>query len=284
MFSDNYVITDKHSLTAKQYVSTIETMPWLYTSLYDSQYLPVLSEEISTKLNSLFRYMFPHQTDEPILDDRKVLKIEHVNGEIKKYDCRTEIKYCVLSNNNLVWKHFIHSVGCPEIEDCRSKIDKITSATDEFVTKISGIQYNPDGSFQSISIYDDSYDLDEYSSVEVLSTLNELCKNKPTLMNGVTTFFSQSNKINYRLNLHYPAKFNQRTKKLEKANDKFMQRYLEILQDSNLIDQDQVDYINSIISTKSMFDVEFVIGEDYQIEDIFVYLYKIYEFKDLTAD
>lgn len=283
MFSENYVITDKHSLITKQYISTIDTMPWIYTSLYDSQYLPVLSEEISTKLNSLFRYMFPHQTDEPILDGYKVLKIEHVDGDIKKYDCRTEIKYCVLSNNNNVWRHFIHSIDCLEIEECRSKIDKITNATDVLVTKISGIQYNPDGSFRSISIYDDSYDLDEYSDIETLSSLNDMCKRYPGSIRGVTTFFPQSNRIDFRLNLSYPSKFDAKTRRMKKSNDKYVQKYLEILRDSNLIDQDQLEYVTSIVPVKSMFDIEFVLGEDYQIEDVIVYVYKIHEFEDLTT-
>lgn len=282
MFSENYIVTDKHSLFTKKHLSTLDVMPWIYTSLYDPQYLPVFSEEIYAKLNAFFWYRFPHPTDEPILDDRKILKIESVDGEIISYDCRTEIKYSVLSNNNILWRHFVDSTICSELNECRSKIDRITSETDILSTKISGIQYNADGSFLSISIYDTSYDLGEYESIETLSTLNNMCKTSSMMM-GVATFFPSSDRIKYRANLVYPSRYNRVTRKVETPNDKFRQRHLENLLNSNLISSEQVDYVNSITSKDSMFDVEFVFSEDGQVEDILLYLYRIYEFKDLTT-
>lgn len=283
MFSENYIVVDKHSLTKGEYVSTIERMPWLYTSLYDPQYLPVLDEAVASKLNAFFRYRFPHPTDEPILDDRKVLRIEHVDGDIKAFDCRSEISYSVLSANDSVWKNFIHSVQCEEIDNCRSKIDKITDETDVLVTKISGIEYEPDGSFRSIGIYDDTYNLDEYSSIEKLSKLNELCKGS-NLMKGLTTFFPNSERLKFRINFNYPLRYNQETKKVQRLDDKFRERHLQRLIEKDLITSEQLSYINTLLFPNSKFDMEFVFDEEYNVEEIFFYVYKIYEFRDLTAD
>jgi len=282
MFSENYTISDKHSLTKKEYVSTLDRMPWRFTSLYDSRYLPELSETVSESLKSFFTYRFPHPGDEPIIDARKILIIEHVDGEIQSYDCRTEIGYH-FSKNIDVWNNFIHSINCEQMNLCKPKMDKITGIGDEFTTKISGVQYDKEGSFSSITLYDSSYDLQEYFNNDSLVILNNLCKEYNGSIMGTTTFFPEINKINFKTILNYPVKLNNTTGRVDEQIEKYREKYLEIFHEYGLIDEDQASYIRSLLVGKTKFELEFVIGEDEQVDEIFVHHYKIYEFKDLTT-
>lgn len=283
MFSENYTVSDKHSLVRAEYVSSLDRMPWLYTSLYDSQYLPVLDEAVSSKLNLFFRYRFPFDTDEPLVNARKILQIEHNEGDIKLFDCRNEIKYSVLSSNEVVWKHFTHSLECQDLNLCRQKIDKMTSETDIMVTKLFGIQYNPDASFRSVSIYDDSYDLEEYSHIDFLSKLNDFCRQNSENIKGVTTVYTNSNKIDFRLTFNYAKRFNRLTRRVEYFTNLLRERYLQMLVDNGLLTFEQLTYINSLTSPNSRIDLEFVFDDQYNLEEVFLYNYRIYEFEDLTT-
>ena len=81
MFSERYTVVDKYSLTTREKVSTIETMPRRFTSLMDPAYLPNLDTDLKLKLNKYFNYVFGHATD-PEYEFNKHLFIEHNDGDI----------------------------------------------------------------------------------------------------------------------------------------------------------------------------------------------------------
>jgi len=286
MFSENYIVLDKHSLIRQEYVSTLEKMPWLYTSLNDRQYLPVLEDEVHSKLQSFFTYRFPRPTDPPLLDLYKIFIIEHVDGEIKSYDCRNKIDYSVL-NAWEIYKHFISSIQSEEFSELKPKIDKITGAVDAKDTIIYGMTYDLEASITSVRLYDSTYNLQEYSDNKLFSKLNALCVETNEVedrIRGITTLYRDSNKLSYKFVLNYPLKL--RPDKILRETDfteEYRETYINLFLDHDLIDESQASYMRDLLVGKTKFEIEFVISEDEQIEDIFFYHYKIYEFEDLTT-
>lgn len=286
MFSENYIVVDKHSLTNKEYISTLDRMPWMYTSLYDKQYLPILDDEVYNKLQSFFTYRFPRPTDQPLLDFYKVLVIEHKDNNILSFDCRNNIEYDVLNENEIL-RHFKSSIQCDDFIDCKLKIDRITGIVDVKDTKITGIQYDCNANLKSVSVYDSTYNLQEYSDNEILVKLNDLCiktNEVEDTLRGITTLYKDSNNIAYKFILNYPRRLrpNKILRSVEYVKE-YRETYLNLFLENGLIDDTQVEYMRDILVGESKFDIEFVINENEEIEDIFFYHYKIYEFKDLTT-
>lgn len=286
MFSENYIIVDKHSLINREYVSTLERMPWMYTSLYDKQYLPNLDENVYNKLQSFFTYRFPRSTDQPLLEFFKVFVIEHVNGDIISFDCRNNIQYDVLFEN-VILKHFCTSIQCEDFVECKQKIDKITGIVDARDTRITGIQYYNNANLKSVSVYDSTYNLQEYSGNKIISKLNNLCieRNKiEDTLRGITTLYKNNDNIAYKFILNYPRKLepNKILRSVEYVKE-YRETYLKLFYENELIDDAQLEYMKDILVGESKFDIEFLINENEEIEDIFLYHYKVYEFQDLTV-
>ncbi len=286
MFSENYIVLDKHSLIKKEYVSTLEKMPWLYTSLNDNQYLPVLGDEVHSKLQSFFTYRFPRPSDPPLLDLYKIFIVEHVDGEIISFDCRNRIQYSALDGWE-IYKHFISSTQLEDFEELRPKINKITGTVDAKDTFIYGLTYDSEASLTSVSLYDSTYNLQEYSDNELFSKLNTLCVETNKVedrVRGITTFYKNSDKLSYKFVLNYPFKL--RPNKILRDTDfteEYRETYINLFLDNDLIDESQATYMRDLLVGKTKFEIEFIISEDQQIEDILFYHYKIYEFKDLTT-
>ena len=296
MFSDNYIVSDKYSIVAKEYISTRETMPWFYTSLYDSSYLPVLNEDVAYKLNLFFRYRYLH-TNDPLRDDLKNLIIEHNDGNILGYEIVNPMKYISPTSSVSTWKQFINSIDCLDLDLCKPKIDRMTDETDEYVTQIINIQYDQSASFTGVAIFDSSYNLSEYQN-DTLKVLNDMCKENSGNLRGVITLHPDSDEIKFKVMLNYPEVSlqlyrdprdkNEQTKFAENAvtlnkPETYRDFYITLLQEKNLVTDEQVEYMKSIFSTNSRFDIEFILGEDGQITDVHLINFKIYEFKDLTT-
>ena len=61
--------------------------------------------------------------------------------------------------------------------------------------------------------------------------------------------------------------------------------YLDTLTKENLdiLTDDDVDYIKSICTGNSWFDIEFIVGQDGLCKDMFVHVHKVAQFEDLTV-
>lgn len=296
MFSENYIVSDKYSLIAEEYISTRETMPWFYTSLYDETYLPELDQAVADKLNLFFRYRYLHSSD-VLRDDLKNLIIEHNNGEIISYEILNMMKYSTLTSSISYWKHFISSIDCYEADSCKSKIDRMTDETDELVTRIVNIQYTSDASLSGIAIFDSSYNLSEYQN-DTLTLINDLCKNNSGDLKGVITLQPNTETIKFKVMLNYPGVSLEfyRDPKDKSGDDPFAQSfaitnkaetyreaYITLFMEKGLITESNADYMRSIFSANSRFDLEFIIEPDGSISDIHLINFRIYEFEDLTG-
>lgn len=282
MFSQDYIVLDKHSLMRGEYVSTLEKMPWVYTSLKDSRYLPVLDNSVASKLKSFFSFEIPARNHEPLYDSRKILIIEHNGGDIISFDCRTEMQYHTIFYDKPVWRFFKRSILLfDELTALEQKINKMTSVTDAEVTKIVGVKYNADASFQALSIFDSSYDLNEYSGNETLAKINQLCSDNDLLCRGVISLPLDSTDVSFKFVLNYPHKLEDG--KIRTPVENYREHYVNMFLENNLINEDQAAYIRNLLVGKTKFELEFLVSEEGDIKDIFVYHYRIYEFEDLTT-
>ena len=291
MFSDNYIVYDKFSLFDKKYISTSDVMPWKYTSLYDESYMPQIDEKVADKLNLFFRYRYVHSI-ENLYDEFKNLIIEHDGENILEYKIYNMMKYATVNGHRSFWKHFISSIDCPGLDLCQSKIDLMTDETDELATDITQINYTTDGEFKSVVIHDSKYNLINYDDNSGLSLVNELCKNDPGNFKGLITLYPNSDNIVFDLMLNYApytiipylpvGKKRYEAGIVNQPNSFHNTKFKKILLEKEILTQEHIDYIDTIITENSRFDLRFEIDQNGTFNDIQLIHYRVYEFKDLT--
>jgi hypothetical protein len=269
-------------------------MPWKYTSLYDTQYLPVMDDSVVEKLNSFFRYRFLHTTHN-LLDSDKNLIIEHNDGDIISYEITNLFPYHIINETTYFWKHFTSSIQCEEIDLCREKINRMTDETDELCTEIVNVEYDSNVNFNSIGIFDKTYNLSDYTDSQRLIELNNFTKNYYDNFRGIISVYPNSNRIKFKMLINYPtvdmyyaSDTSSPADKYEKdlivksyTNKEHRESYIPLLVKEGIITEEQSEYMNSIFTENSKFDLEFLIDEEGELEDVFVYNYRVYQFKTL---
>lgn len=286
MFSDTWFKADKYNLNTFEYVSTYERMPWRFTSLVDSQYLPNLDPVVSGKLNKLFQYKFPHNV-EILHKDNKYLSIEYVGEEIKAFFSFNPMKYFNVASVPQIWNGFVNFVGVPGLNECKERIDRMTDETDFTETDVIGLHYDKDANFTGVRIYDPTYNLSEYSSNSVLSDINLLCKNNKQTIAGDVNFFTDTNLICYTLRIDIPQSIMIRQdrgyfKMLSDVQPR-KQFILDKLLERNCITADQKQFIQDTCVGNSTFSIDYLISEDGQIVDMYLRHVKVIDFQDLTS-
>jgi hypothetical protein len=292
MFSDNYIVYDKFSILGEEYISTVEIMPWKFTSLYDGEYLPSIESEVADKLNLFFRYRYVH-SDEKLYDEFKNLIIEHRDGNILGYKIYNSMKYATVNGHKAFWKHFITSVDCTDLDLCKEKLDKMTDETDEMATDITHLSYDASGKFKSITIHDSKYNLLEYENNNTLKSINDLCKQTELGFKGLITLHPESGKIIFDLMKSYSpysiSPYRQIEGKLHDCeiimhdNKYHRDRFKKNLLEYEILNQDHINYIDTIIQNNTRFDLAFDINEDGSLNDVHLLHYRIYEFQGLTT-
>ena len=293
MFSAEFTTIHKYNLKTKERVSTVSVMPYDYTSLYDKQYLPNLPENVYDILKSYCQYKFAHIAH-PLHDDAKIVKIEHTDGQIIKYEIVNPFPYFYISRNETYWNHFVEGVKCPELKICKDNIDRMTDVTDDGVTFLTSMEYNVDGEFKYVNVYDSSYNLTGYDDYEVMHRMNDYCKSylSNSLLNpvGLIGFSSDDIEMKFTIKLNYNdgmyryGKLSPLPTSIE-LGSKELQREEQISQlvAYGLIDPEDLDFMDSIFSEESMCDFEFVMNGDGTIKDVYLYNYFVYEFKNLVG-
>jgi hypothetical protein len=297
MFSDNYFLSERYNLNTGEYVSTTEGMPWRYTSLYDSRYLPVLSDEAAEKFNAFFRYRYLH-AKEPHYSHNKFLHIEHVDGNIISYELTSPSRYSTVKQSIHTWKHYTSSIMCEDLDLCKSRIDRMTDITDEMITRINKISYDSDLSFSSVTIYDDMYNLAGYSDNIGLVKLNDFCTSgSNSKVRGTTKIYRDENSLSFKVLFNFPVTverpaFSKSTG--ERINDvkittvvnKTPERRelcIEKLLEYGLITDENAEIIRNLCVGNSKFSLEYFIDQDGNYTSVFIDVVKISEFKDLTT-
>jgi hypothetical protein len=284
MFSDTFFKADKYNLNTCEYISTFERMPWRYTSLTDPQYLPKLDSKVSSKLNKLFQYRYPH-TVEILSDHNKLVNIEYVDEEIKSFFLHNPMKYATVSSIPSVWKTFASFAGIDCLCDCKEKIDRMTDVTDIIETDIMGIYYDKDANFSGLRLYDPTYNLDEYSSNEILLSMNNFCK-KQKNARGYINIFHDSDILSFILSINIPqvTLTPEERGNLKPVCEVAERREISLnkLLEMGYISQEQKEFIESKCVGRTDYDIEYFISESGEIVDMVLRHYTVLNFEDLT--
>lgn len=283
MFSERYTVIEKYSLTTREKVSTVEAMPKRFTSLADPAYLPDLDTDLKIKLNKYFNYVFDHATD-PEYEFNKHLYIEHNDGDIIEILAKEGVRYPVLVP---VWNKFSRAIDCEGFMDIRHKIVKHTNVTLSQKTFLLGMLYKPDGTYNGCTIYDDDYSFDGYANQDFLKKVNAFPKYVTKYGYGVLKFKLDTDELSYKLIFNVSHTFDKQDKfvfAVERRNDK-AQMYLNVLKKDKLdiLTDEEADYITSICTHNSWFDIEFIVNPDGSHKETFVHVHKVDQFEDLTA-
>lgn len=290
IFSENYCVIDKYDLSTYEKISTTEIMPRRFTSLKNPQYLPNLSEEQKRKLNLYYDFEQINTTDPNYHFDHD-LYINHNNGEIISLYAKKMIRYSTIKNQYL-WNKFVNEVELPELQLCKSRIEKMTDETDESDTIITGIGYNPDGTFQNIQIMDLGYNLSEYDDNQFLTDISELTLHQSSYVKGTITLYSSNNTIDYTLHFKYPTVFSSpknNTKGLIqeiKINKVRVLTYLDVLcreEGLQILTQEQVNFIKDLCVGESTFFLTCKLNDDGTLNKIILHHTRIADFEDLTV-
>lgn len=290
MFSAEFTKIHKYNLKTKELLSTISVMPYDYTSLYDPQYLPKLSDTVHQKLKSFCSYKFAHLTH-PLHDDVKMVKIEHVDDEILRYEIVNPFPYFYISKQESHWNHFVENIDCKDLSICKDNIDRMTDITDDGVTYLMSIEYDKDSKFKYVNVYDASYNLVGYDDHKILHMMNDFCKSyedRSSSPAGIIGFSVDDVEMKFMIKLHlYDQLY-----KYEKLSPlptnieytpKSLQREEQISKmiAYNLLDPEDLDFMDSIFSENSRCDFEYIFNEDKTIKEVYLYHYVTYEFKNL---
>jgi len=291
MFSAEFTTFHKYNLRTKERISTVSIMPYDYTSLYDSQYLPKLSEKCFDVLKSYCAYRFLH-TAYPLYDYAKLIKIEHNDDEILKYEIVNSFPYHLVYTDIRNWNHFVSSIQCEEMRSCKEYIDRMTDITDIGVTYLTSVEYDKDCNFSYVNIFDSDYNLVGYDDNILLHSMNEYCKSfigsdlNPVGIIG----FSPTKDIKFNLKLNYHEgvykyeKLSPLPSKIENVS-KSLQREKQLSQmvAYGLLDPEDLDFIDSVSTEDTRCDFEYILSEDGTIKEIYLYNCVVYEFKDLQG-
>ena len=283
MFSERFTVIDKYSLTTQEKISTIEIMPRRFTSLVDSSYLPALDSALIEKINKFFNFHQGYTQDFGYEFD-KDFYIEHSDGNVIEYYAKYLLGYETLMP---IWNKFVRITECPELNNVKAHIDKMTSATDAAKTWVGGIRYNTDGSFSGITVADSTYDLDEYASNDYLARVNDFPLVRPDLAQGAITFFSDSDDISYKIVCKINKTFDKTNEyRYVEDRNKAAMAYLDIITRDpgpNLLTAEQKAFVESTCTANTWFDLEFIITQSGECSEIYLHHHVMDGFEDLTT-
>ena len=286
MFSDDFHIVEKYNVNTQEHVSTIEMMPRRFTRLVDSAYLPDIEPDLIVKFNKLFEYKQKHTTDPNYAFD-KYLYIEHKDSNVMSYYCKNPIVFGTIEHPN-VWSQFIEEIDADNILDYRTRIRSITDNRDTLQEGIMGMSYNQDGIVTQVSVWDDFYNFG-VPDTDFLTNLKRLLQRRYDICKAVVSLPVDSTDIKIQLVFNYPEVLdNEDGLFINKTvrNTHLVDGYLDLLARDgglSLITSDQKDYIRSICVGQSTFELEYVIGTDGTVKDLYVDQCRVKEFEDLTA-
>jgi len=293
IFSENYFTADRYDLNTETKISTIEMMPRRFTSLENSRYLPSLSDIQKEKLNLYFDFEQVNTTD-PNYNWMHDLYVEHNAGEIISFFARKEIRYSTISNYHL-WNKFIDEIKVPELNNCKSHIERMTDVTAEPDTYITGLVYNEDMSLYSVRVCDRTYNLSEYNDNEFLNSINEIPNKMHGKFRGEVAFRPDSNDINYHLTSRYDLSadmnylgkgmvkiFDDRNSMVDMYLDFYSQPYTDNT-DFHIITSEQAAFIRSVCTGNSYFTLDFHIDETGVVNNTTFLHFKVEKFVDLTT-
>lgn len=289
MFSDKFIEINNYSLLKKEYLNTSSIMPWRYTSVFDDNYKPDLSEEIKNKFQLFFYYRLLY-TAQILEDDRKYLEITHKDNIIKEYRTINPIKLvCFMDPGE--WNHFIHTLEIVNLNECKEKIFKYVGNS-IVVSGITSITY--DESCQATGIY---YQHDPQVILNHSETLDKLCEIFRSIRNLTTNIHVNpfNNKLRYNVILNYVErriKFLKTTKQTPYNSSNYVpylienqpqtDQFFDLLHSNNIFDDETLEYVKQVVPNNTKVELEFFINEDGTLDDIVLKNIVVEHFENLA--
>lgn len=317
IFSDRYTEIEKYSILRQEHICSSASMPWLYTGLVQDRYEPELSNPIKTRLNAALDFTpLVTEASESKRNDLKELTVDYVGdthvGYITRFirqlvDIKTHDKSCTYFKKQTRTTHLIK-----QYDDVFNSVNVIHNSP-----KIVGFMHDDEGVPSHIGIRSGKYDLSSYGDNAIrLGKYLEGLRNWST----PTIFFGEEN-LNIVINCEYaewitesPGGYNNYAiknnyeKKMRVGYDQISDRHIEALFKAELITEDQVEYVYSLLpgfddpTTKDayevkedrfgnqrvmqpwkyMLDFEYII-KDGVIDDIILHRYKYKKFKEIEV-
>lgn len=284
MFSDRFAVIDRYSLTTREKISTIEIMPRRFTSLMDSSYLPALDPVLIEKFNSYFDFKADHVYDFHH-EYEKHFYIEHLDGEVIDYYVKNPIDFPTLVPIAL---KFANQTGLPEFPGLVPSIRSIVSDNSVSETVVSGVTYKPDGSFSDLTVFNTKYDFSGFESNDFISRVHSFCSPFDDLARGAITFFADTDDISIKL-ICIPklifADQGRGNRYVEMRNTRALEiaEMLATHEALGIITDDDHEFIKSVCTGNTFFDLEFFISPDGTCRETHLYHHVVHDFEDLTA-
>jgi hypothetical protein len=291
MFSDKFTEFNVYSLFKKEYIGTSSVMPWKYTSIFDNQYKPDLSEETKNRLQLFFYFKYQY-TMSPLADDTKYIEIFCKDNVIKEFIAKTPHKLATFQQIR-EWNNFINTIESPQLDYCLNKMIEIaddsfktstmTSVTFDENCVATGLQFccNPGIVEKNLSSEDaknicfSALDIPNITfEVHVTSNTNELkLILRPTYYIRSFNFRKITNKFAYNSSnaTTTPVKYQKHT-----------ENCVNILLEHEVITQEMADYIKLVMPENTKFELECLIDKMGNLKDIILKNMIIEEFGDVN--
>ncbi len=289
MFSDKFTEINNYSLVHKKYLDTSSIMPWRYTSVFDSNYKPEISEEVKNKFQLFFYYRLQYAA-EILEDDKKYLEITHRDNIIKEYRAINPIKLPFFIDSG-EWNHFIHTLEISNLDLCRQRIfDYVGDAV--VAAGINSVTYDPDCNATGLYFQHDPSIMLNHSELS-----NKLCVASTKINNVMPTVYINptNNQISYNIALQYTV----RSFRYGRISGKTMfdssecipiriknqpqtDIVLNVLLDNGLIDNEMVAYMKEVIPEETKLEFEYSIDGDGNLIDIIAKNIVIEEFENVS--
>jgi|694.fasta_scaffold40934_2 hypothetical protein len=291
MFSDKFTEIKNYSLVHKKYLDTSSIMPWRYTSVFDSNYKPEISEEVKNKFQLFFYYRLQYAA-QILEDDRKYLEITHENNIVKEYRAINPIKLPFFIDSG-EWNHFIHTLEISNLDNCRQRIfDYVGESV--VMASITSVTY--DSNCNATGLY---FLHDPSISLNHSELANKLCNASYSINRATPTVYINplNNQISYNISLPYGARSFRYAKISGKTmfdsseciptrikNQPQTNRVINTLVEHKLITDEMVDYIKEVIPEDTKLEFEYSIDEDGSLIDIIAKNIVIEEFHDVAKE
>jgi hypothetical protein len=270
-------------------------MPWRYTSVNSDQFLPVLSEDIKNILRIAFNYRYINST-KLITDEKKYLQIDHVGEEIIGYEVQTNVESKHLYSYP-DWLHFSStSLG---VENA-ILYDKMIEMTNENYknSSVNSIQYDSSGNLTGIHFFNANYILTDEQKKGDFSKITDFCDLFPDQSRDEIFLSPTGEILTTKLYFAYPER------KYSFANDLSRNKssstygllgmqavninsgpltdtYLTNMIDEEIITEENLYYIQSLMPKNPKIHFEFEWDENYNMKKMILSTTVKYQFKNL---
>lgn len=295
MFSDRYFIAEKYSLLTYEHLSTIEKMPYRYSSLADATYLPVLDDVLRNKLSLPFRWKSPLRGPaemEAAPDWAKQFFIEHKDGDVISYTDLIGLQWANFHGDGKAelykWNNFIGYTQLEELRDLKPKIEAMTAETDINMTSFNSVKFDPEGNFVSVLVHDGAYNLADLDIGDKVEELHYFAQHRPDSVRGSIEMLHGGGYI-YHMYFKYAESIvlNWNDKKVARQehgiHGGLSVRYADTLVEKGILTQEQRDFVETKSTYDTRSDFRWKLSETGEVEDIYMIHVTTEEFDDLTT-